>query len=109
MLTGLGVFTERMAHNVEATHGAIYGSRLLNALLATERIGRTEAYELVKRLAQQALDSGVHLRELAARDPQITALLGTDTLDDLFRPDFYLRHIGVAYRRLGLPDAPSGR
>ncbi len=106
VLTGLVVYTDRMAQNVEATHGAIYGSRLLNALLATERIGRTEAYELVKRLAQQALDTGVHLRELAARDPQITALLGTEDLDDLFRPDFYLRNIDVAYRRVGMPFPP---
>jgi adenylosuccinate lyase len=104
ILTGLVVYVERMAANVEATHGAIYGSRLLNALLATERIGRTEAYELVKSLAQRALDSGLHLRELAGRDARVTTLLPAAELDDLFRPDFYLRNIGVAYRRLGVAE-----
>jgi adenylosuccinate lyase len=109
VVAGLVVYPDRMAANVEATAGAIYGSRLLNALLATERIGRTEAYDLTRRLAQEALDSGVHLRDLARRSPEVTALLGTETLDELFRPDFYLRNVAVAYRRLGLPwaaDAP---
>jgi adenylosuccinate lyase len=106
VLTGLVVYTERMAANVEATHGAIYGSRLLNALLATERFSRTEAYELVKSLAQQALDTGTHLHELASREPRITALLPPAELGELFRPDFYLRNSAVAYRRLGL-DVPE--
>ena len=100
VLGGLVVYEERMAANVEATHGAIYGSRLLNALLATEAISRTDAYELVKRLAQQALDSGEHLDVLAPADATVTRLLAADTLADLFRPDFYLRHSDQAYRRV---------
>jgi adenylosuccinate lyase len=104
VLTGLVVYGERMAANVETTHGAIYGSRLLNALLATGHLGRTEAYELVKGLAQTALDSGEHLSVLAARDPRITALLARSELEFLFRPDYYLRNIGVAYHRLGLGE-----
>ena len=105
ILQGLVVYEDRMAGNLEATHGALYGSRLLNALLATERMSRTEAYELVKELAQRALDSGVHLRELVTEEPRITELLGEAHLDDLFRPDFYLRNIPVAYERAGLTTA----
>ncbi|MFN8544981.1 MAG: adenylosuccinate lyase [Candidatus Binatia bacterium] len=102
VLAGLVVQAEQMAQNVERTHGAIYASRLLNTLLDTERIARTEAYELVKGLAQQALDTGVHLRDLAAREPRVTALLGAEPLAELFRPDFYLRNVAIAFRRLGL-------
>ena len=93
---------DRMATNVEATHGALYGSRLLNALLATDRVSRTEAYELVKALAQRALDTGTHLRELVADERRITEALGEADLDDLFRPDYYLRNISVAFERVGL-------
>jgi len=102
VLEGLVVHAERMARNVDATHGAIYASRLLNALLATEGLTRTEAYELVKGLAQRALDTGVHLRDLAAGDKRIVERLGTEALGELFDPGFYLRHVAVAYRRLGL-------
>ncbi len=108
ILTGLVVYPDHMSTNLAASHGAIYGSRLLNALLATERIGRTEAYELVKSLAQRALDTGEHLRTLAARSSEIVGLLDGATMDELFQPDFYLRNIGVAYQRLGLPVEQSG-
>jgi adenylosuccinate lyase len=102
VLAGLVVYTERMARNVDATHGAIYASRLFNALLATGRMTRTDAYELVKGLAQRALDTGVHLRDLAAGDKRITETLGAEALPALFDPAFYLRNVAVAYRRLGL-------
>jgi adenylosuccinate lyase len=102
ILGGLVVYEERMQANIEQTHGAIYANRLLNALLETDSLSRTDAYEIVKSLSQQALDTGVHLRDLAARDERITALFSAETLDGLFDPDFYLRNIAVAYRRLGL-------
>ena len=102
ILSGLVVNEDRMRQNVDATNGAIYGSRLLNALLDTGQIGRTEAYDLVKRLAQRALDGGPNLRELARDDPTISRLIPADVLASLFDPAFYLRHIRTAYRRLGL-------
>jgi adenylosuccinate lyase len=102
VLGGLVVFPEQMLANVEATSGAIYGSRLLNALLATDQISRTDAYELVKALAQEAMDTRVRLDRLAAAHPRIVSLLGRDELDELFRPDYYLRNVEVAFRRLGL-------
>ena len=103
VLQGLVVYEDRMAANLNATSGAVYGSRLLNALLATERIGRTEAYELVKTLAQRAMDTSTPLRELVAHDATISALIRAEELDDLFRADYYLRNLGTAYHRLGLP------
>jgi adenylosuccinate lyase len=106
ILTGLVVYEDSMAANVDATHGALYGSRLLNALLATEQISRTEAYELVKGLAQRALDTGVNLRELTDQEPRVAGLLGQADLDDLFRPDYYLKNIAVAYERVGLQITP---
>jgi adenylosuccinate lyase len=103
VLEGLVVYKDRMGANVNATSGAVYGSRLLNALLATERIGRTEAYELVKTLAQRAMDTSTPLRQIVADDSTVAELLEAEELDDLFRPDYYLRNVGTAYGRLGLP------
>jgi adenylosuccinate lyase len=102
ILEGLVVYEDSMATNLEATHGALYGSRLLNALLATGQMSRTEAYELVKGLAQRALDTGVNLRDLTAQEPRISGLLAESDFEDLFRPDYYLRNIRVAYERAGL-------
>jgi adenylosuccinate lyase len=102
ILSGLIVNEERMSRNIDQTNGAVYGSRLLNALLDTGAIKRTEAYDLVKRLAQRALDGGPHLREQALADPTVARLLPADATTSLFEPAFYLRNIRTAYRRLGL-------
>jgi adenylosuccinate lyase len=107
ILDGLVVYADQMAANVDRTHGAIYGSRLLNALLATDHISRTDAYELVKTLAQRALDTGSPLRGLAAQDERVSSLLDTADLDELMRPDYYLRNLDVAYRRAGLDIIPE--
>jgi hypothetical protein len=48
------------------------------------------------------MDTRVPLRELAGQHPQIAELLGERDLDELFRPDYYLRNAGVAASRLGL-------
>ena len=102
ILDGLVVDAERMRANVDTTRGAIYGSRLLNALLDAGELSRTEAYELVKGLAQRALDTSVELRVLARGDPVLSKLLGPEAIDDAFDPGFYLRRVDTALRRLGI-------
>lgn len=102
ILGGLVVIPDQMEQNLERTFGGIYAARLLNAILEGGKTSRTEAYELVKRLAQTAMDTRVPLRDLATQDPHIQKLLRGTDLDDLFRPDFYLRNIEVSYRRVGL-------
>jgi adenylosuccinate lyase len=92
---------ERMLENLNKTYGAIYSSRLLNVLLENQ-IPRTQAYELVKGLSQQAMDTKTELRELVSSDPQIAPLLSGEAIDDIFDPNFYLRNIDVGYKRLGI-------
>ena len=102
ILSGLIINEDRMRRNIDQTNGAVYGSRLLNALLDTGEIKRTEAYDLVKRLAQHALDGGPHLRDQALADPTIARLLPAKVTSSLFDPAFYLRNVRTAYHRLGL-------
>jgi adenylosuccinate lyase len=102
ILEGLVVNTDAMRANLDRTYGGIYAARLLNAILEEGKASRTEAYELVKSLAQDAMDRQVPLRDLAAADERVRALLVNADLDQLFEPNFYLRNVGVAYRRLGL-------
>lgn len=102
VVDGLVVNPGRMLDNIKATYGAIYSSRLLNALLETGKISRTDSYELVKTLAQGAMDQKIQLIELARGNQQINELLDTDILESLFDPNFYLKNIDVAYKRLGV-------
>ena len=67
LVQGLVVNAERMRENLELTHGALFSQRVLLALVAAGQT-RDDAYRVVQRLAQQALDERTPLRELLAAD-----------------------------------------
>jgi adenylosuccinate lyase len=90
------VNSERMRENLELTHGALFSQRVLLALVATG-LTRDDAYRIVQRLAQQAIDQRRPLRELLAEDPDAGAL--TD-LDALFDYGPFIRHADEIVARL---------
>ncbi len=67
LASGMVVNAERMRANLELTHGALFSQRVLLALVERGS-GRDDAYRIVQRLAQRALDERVGLRELLAGD-----------------------------------------
>lgn len=101
IVSGWTVYPERMRANLDATHGAIFSQRALLALVDSG-MGRQAAYKLVQRAAHQAWESGVHMRELLAREPEVRCRLTDDQLDDVFELRHHLAHVGVAFQRLGL-------
>jgi adenylosuccinate lyase len=68
LVEGMVIDAERMRENLELTHGALFSQRVLLALVETG-LSRDDAYRLVQRLAQEALDRRTPLRELLAADP----------------------------------------
>ncbi len=68
LVEGMVVDANRMRENLELTRGALFSQRVLLALVESGMI-RDDAYRVVQRLAQQALDTKVHMRELLAADP----------------------------------------
>ncbi|MEK7450396.1 MAG: adenylosuccinate lyase [Patescibacteria group bacterium] len=102
IIDNLEVFPKKMERNLSLTYGGIYSSRLLNALIDTGKYSRTQAYELVKKLSQKAIDREVDLKILASGEPAITTLLKPKELEELFDPKFYLKNIDVAFKRTGV-------
>jgi adenylosuccinate lyase len=68
LVDGMVVNPERMRENLELTYGALFSQRLLLALVAAGS-SRDDAYRIVQRLAQRALDERTPLRELLVADP----------------------------------------
>jgi adenylosuccinate lyase len=95
LVDGMVVDTERMRENLELTHGALFSQRVLLALVESGMI-RDDAYRVVQRLAQQALDSKVHMRDLLAADP---AGAGLD-LDAIFDYHDFVRYADEIVGRL---------
>ena len=102
LVRGVVIDAERMRSNIELTCGALYSQRVLLALVEGG-LTRDEAYRVVQRLAQQALDTRVALRDLLAADP---AGAGLD-LDALFDPAPFVRFAGEIVGRLdAIADPP---
>ena len=95
LVEGMVVDAERMRENLELTHGALFSQRVLLALVESGMI-RDDAYRVVQRLAQQALDSKVHMRDLLAADP---AGAGLD-LDAIFDYSPFIRYADEIIGRL---------
>jgi adenylosuccinate lyase len=101
LVEGMVLDAVRMRENLELTHGALFSQRVLLALVQTG-FSREEAYRVVQRLAQQAIDSRVALRDLLAADP---AGAGLD-LDAIFDYEPFVRHAGEIVARLDAIAAP---
>jgi adenylosuccinate lyase len=95
LIRGLVVDAGRMRENLDLTYGALFSQRLLLAIVA-RGLSRDDAYRITQRLAQQALDERVHLRQLLAADP---AGEGLD-LDALFDFAPYIRYADEIVARL---------
>lgn len=102
IIDNLEVFPDKMRENLNITHGAIYSSRLLNALIDTGKYPRTQAYDLVRKLAQKAIDGKIDLKDLALKDPIVKTLLKIREIESIFDPKFYLKNISVAFERTGV-------
>jgi adenylosuccinate lyase len=99
VLQDLIVRPEVMRANLDALHGLVFSQRVLHALI-DEGMTREAAYEVVQRASLSCFESGRHLRDVLAEDPECR--LGVDALHAAFDPSWYLREVGGIYTRLGV-------
>jgi adenylosuccinate lyase len=99
LVRGMVVDTARMRQNLELTCGALFSQRLLLALVEQRGLDRDDAYRIVQRLAQRALDERTPLRELLASGAGGPETDGLD-LDALFDYAPFVRHAGEIIARL---------
>jgi adenylosuccinate lyase len=91
ILEGLTVNTARMRHNIDATRGLIYSQRLMLGLIKAGW-GRGSAYERVQHLAEMAKSQDRNLSEVVKEDEEIRRIIGSQMLDAIFDPHFYIRY-----------------
>ena len=95
LVEGMVIDPARMRENLEITHGALFSQRVLLALVEGG-LSRDDAYRVVQRLAQQALDERTPMRALLAADP---AGEGLD-LDAIFDDGPFIRYADEIVARL---------
>jgi 3-carboxy-cis,cis-muconate cycloisomerase len=84
----LEIDAERMRQNLDSTRGLIYAEAVTMAL--AEKIGKSEAHQLVEAAATRTLKQGRNFREVLAGDAQISKHITAGALAELFEPANYL-------------------
>jgi adenylosuccinate lyase len=99
IVDGLVVYPERMARNLETSHGLVFSHRLLLALVESG-LDRGDAYRVVQRNAMTAWDEERDFRALVGADPEIGAHLDADALDAVFDARATIAHVDTVFDRL---------
>lgn len=99
VIAGLDVYPEAMERNLNLTHGLVFSSRVLEALLQSG-LARTEAYRLVQGAAMTCWETGEPLRELLAADPEVMQQLSTEDLDAAFDIEAALAGVEAVFDRV---------
>jgi adenylosuccinate lyase len=99
LIDGLVVYPERMLENLRATHGLIFSGQLLLALTRSGA-SREAAYEWVQRSAMRVWDEGGDFQALISADPEISAHLKGEEIEQVFSLDTYLRHVDAIFERV---------
>ncbi|WP_350578481.1 3-carboxy-cis,cis-muconate cycloisomerase [Pseudomonas sp. HY2-MNA-CIBAN-0224] len=85
---GLEVDAERMAQNLDLTHGLVLAEAV--SIELAQRVGRETAHHLLEQCCKRAVAEHRHLRAVLGDEPEITAQLSGAELDRLLDPAHYL-------------------
>jgi 3-carboxy-cis,cis-muconate cycloisomerase len=86
--TELEVDKARMRANLEISKGMIMAEAVQFAL--AEKLGKSQAHDLVAQASRQALTSGKHFKDTLRNISEVAQILPGKKLDELFEPANYL-------------------
>jgi adenylosuccinate lyase len=101
VMRGLKVFPERMLQNIDSSRGLVFSQRLLLALI-DKGMERQVAYKIAQQNAAKSWDTGAHFKDLVERDPQVTAKLTKDEINQVFDPRYYTEYVDEVFARAGM-------
>ncbi|HEX8468191.1 MAG TPA: adenylosuccinate lyase [Allosphingosinicella sp.] len=95
------VYPERMQRNLDLMGGLVHSQRVLLALTQAGA-SREQAYGLVQRSAMKVWESGgtLSLLELLKADPEVSALLPAERLEESFDLGYHLKHVDTIFDRV---------
>ncbi|OCC23071.1 adenylosuccinate lyase [Croceicoccus estronivorus] len=97
----LVIYPERMQKNLDRMGGLVHSQRVLLALTQAG-ITRDNAYRLVQRNAMKVWESDgqLSLLDLLKQDPEVTAALSTEELEDKFNLDYHFKQVDRVFDRV---------
>jgi adenylosuccinate lyase len=101
ILGGLRIDTDRMLRNLELSGGMIYSQRLMLSLMEAGW-KRRAAYERVQKLAWEAHEAGLTLKEQVSNDREVVTALGEGGVESAFDPAHYTKHTKRILHGIGI-------
>jgi adenylosuccinate lyase len=95
------VYPERMQKNLDRMGGLVHSQRVLLALTQAGA-SREDSYRLVQRNAMKVWESdgALSLLELLKADPEVSALLSPDQIEERFDLGYHLKHVDTIFERV---------
>ncbi|WP_109356766.1 adenylosuccinate lyase [Sphingorhabdus sp. EL138] len=95
------IYPERMQKNLDRMGGLVHSQRVLLALTQAG-ISREDSYRIVQRNAMKVWESDgeVALLDLLKADPDVTAKLSHEELEESFNLDYHFKHIDTIFDRV---------
>ncbi len=93
------VHEKKIRENVGHTHGVIHTQAVLNELIK-RKVDREKAYQIIQKLAFQALDHKQSFFDLLKQDEFISNTLHKTDLDKIFSEQSYLRFVDDIYLKV---------
>jgi adenylosuccinate lyase len=95
------VYPERMQKNLDRMGGLVHSQRVLLALTQAG-VSREDSYRLVQRNAMKVWESDgqLSLLELLKADPEVTATLSAEEIEDKFDLGYHFKHVDAIFERV---------
>lgn len=100
ILSNLVVHEDNMIKNINSTYGVIFSGRVLNHIIENKEVTREEVYDAIQKLAFNALETHINLKDLLKEDSYFSSLLTEKELDDLFSYDYVFKNIDSIYKKV---------
>ncbi len=97
ILQNINVLEDNLKENLSKTKGIVFSQKLMLALTKSGML-REDAYYLVQKLAHQAWDEDINLKELANSNPEIN--LSEKEIDEIFSEASFLRNVDKIFKRV---------
>lgn len=88
VLGGLEIHEQRMAENIEATHGLIFAEAV--AMVLRKHLGREEAHDLLEHASRLSVEQNQPMREVLLNDAKVRKHLSAEDIARLMDPKNYI-------------------
>jgi len=95
----LVIYPENMLANMHKFRGLVMSQRVLLALTQAG-ISREDAYRLVQRNAMKVWEEGRDFKTELLADPEVTAALGREGIEEKFDLGYHTRHVDTIFARV---------